>query len=727
MIRFNFFIFSILSLFLCPKLGFSQSSQNLVAYAGGTGRETFFDIAQLSDSTFLVAGEADDLNWISAAVPWQELAASGIKNGLGTGRYGLLLQLSSDFKTIKRAVHFPKGAVERIRFIKMTSRAAASTGQIYLSGTTEDTKANEGGYFLAKLNGNFLNGSAVSIAWAVNVWAEGDVKANQPWDVDASGRVYFIGGQNHAFDWSMVTSLDANGKRRVVENWRNHWKVNGGEWRGTPASASPNALEYSGIVLKFQGRCDLRSWSTADYQYWQKDENGGTKRGRWPMDFLFNGPCDPAAPTSTSGGYTGYTTSGTPVYGGSAVCIDRRNGDVFIGMNTKAVLPTGEPDFEPAVIAYDSSGALKWWSRLYHEVQPDADTVNSSPDQYIDGLAIDYALNRLVVNARCHGNNVENLWEGNLIAANTAASGFQNQFTGSSGNIHISWLGKLDLQDGTLQNATYVAEYAEGATGLSTPLSEPNLDGWPNPNAGWPTLNTTRLVKNTIKTTQNGEVLILGSGRRTMTTANAFQKMPKPGGAAKSAWNAFVRVYAPDFSVPKYSSILVGKWDTLTQAGGDNTELFGAWKTVDGVVVVGRQKALNGLALGANIPTANVPAWASQVPSNESAVIAFLPANNLKNPLDGPFNASTYTENLTEDGGKYSLFPNPTDGPFYVKNADGELVVFERLEIRNALGQIVRTFGATQNPSLSGLPSGLYWVVGKLKGGGLVVLKAGGL
>jgi hypothetical protein len=722
--RFNTFIFSTLALLLFLNTGLAQSNQSLVAYAGGAGRETFLDVVQLADSTFLVAGEADDLNWIAAGVPRQELSASGIKNGLGTGRYGFLLQLSGDFKTIKRVVHFPKGAVERIRFIKMTSRADAPTGQMYISGTTEDTKTNEGGYFIAKLNGNFLHGSAVSVAWAVNVWAEGDVKANQPWDVDAAGRVYFIGGQNHAFDWSIVTSLDENGKRRVVENWRNHWKAGGGEWRGTPASASPTALDYSGIVLKFQGRCDLRSWTNADYLLWQKDENGGTKRGRWPMDFLFSGPCDPAAPTATSGGYTGYKASGSPVYGGSAVCIDRRNGDLFIGMNTKSVLPTGEPDFEPAVIAFDSSGALKWWSRLYHEVQPDADTVNSSPDQYIDGLAIDYKLNRLVVNARCHGNNVENLWEGNLIAANPGASGFQNQFTGSSGNIHISWLGKLDLQNGTLQNATYVAEFAEGATGLGTPLSEPNLDGWPNPNAGWPTLNTTRLVKNAVKTTQNGEVIILGAGRRTMTTANAFQKMPKPGGAAKSSWNAFVRVYAPDFSVPKYSSLLVGQWDTLTQMGGDNTELFGAWKTAEGVVVVGRHKAINGVASGTNIPTANVPAWGNLEPNNESAILAFLPANNLKNPLDGPFGASSYTENLLENKEKYTLFPNPTNGAFRIKNAAGELVTFERLEISNALGQVVRSFAAGENTSLSGLPSGLYWLVGKLKNGGMMVLKA---
>jgi hypothetical protein len=54
--------------------------------------------------------------------------------------------------------------------------------------------------------------------------------------------------------------------------------------------------------------------------------------------------------------------------------------------------------------------------------------------------------NKLVVGARAHGNNTENLWEGNTVAANPNAKGFQNQFTGTNGNIHESWLGKLRLE-----------------------------------------------------------------------------------------------------------------------------------------------------------------------------------------------------------------------------------------------------------------------------------------
>ena len=248
----------------------------------------------------------------------------------------------------------------------------------------------------------------------------------------------------------------------------------------------------------------------------------------------------------------------------------------------------------------------------------------------------------------------------NTVAANSSAQGFQNNFTGSSGNIHISWLGKLDLADGALQNSTYVAEFAEGATGFGTNLTEPNLDGWPDPNAGWPTLNTTRLAKNNLKVSHDGSVCVLGVGRRTMTTANGFQKMPKPNGAAKSAWNSFVRAYAPDFSRPNYSSLLVGQWDTLTGAGGDNTELFGIWKTEAGLVAVGRQKATNGTADGNAIPTAAIPTWGRATAENESAIFAFLRAENLVDSSDGPSGGGpSATVDFSKKASGLAVFPNP--------------------------------------------------------------------
>ncbi|MEX1189970.1 MAG: T9SS type A sorting domain-containing protein [Bacteroidia bacterium] len=629
-------------IFIATLFSLSSFCQtNLVTYAGGAGKETFYDVMQITDGSFLVVGYAENLSWVGEAQQTQLTYTATIPNSLGTNRYGFILHLSNDLQTILHVVHFPQGAVEDIRFIKTNSQPYSPTEDLFISCNTSDNDANNGGYIIAKLNNNFINGIPTSLSWVNAVWAKSIAKETHPWDVTNAGKVYYIGGEAYGYDWSAVYCLNPNGQRTVVENWRTHWLTNGTEWKGTPASENPSgsidSISYSGIVLKIWGRCDLRSWTANDYNLTQSDENGGTKKGKWPLDILFNSPCDPLNPTAVSPGYTGYSASAIPVYGGSSITIDRRNNDVFIGMNFNSVLPAGGlPDFEPAVIAMDSTGNLKWWSRLYHEITPLGDTVNSSPDQYIDALAIDYTNNKLVVGARCHGNNVENFWEGNTINTNGSSSGFQNNFTGTQGDNHISWLGKLQLNNGVLTNSTYMAELAEGTGSLGTPLTDPNLDGWPNPNTGWPNVNTTRMTKNNLKVSSNGDVCVLAVGRRTITTANAYQKMVKPNNGGLSSWNSFVRVYDTQFNAPKYSSLIVGAWDTLTQAGGDNTEMFGVYKTNEGVICVGRQKAdLNGTPIGNNIPVSNVTLWGNATPQNESAILVYYKATNLLNINDG--------------------------------------------------------------------------------------------
>ena len=702
-------------LFLNIQVVCAQS--NFVTYAGGTGKETFYDVMQISDGTFLVCGYATDLNWIGGNVPKTQLTYTGnIPNSLGTNRYGFILHLSSNLQSMLNVVHFPQGAVEDIRFMKTNTQPYTATGDLYISCNTSDTDPNDGGYIIAKLNTNFVNGVPTSLSWLTAVWAKPTPKDYHPWDVTNDGRVFYISGEAYAYDWSAIYCLNQNGQRTVVNNWRTHWLTNGSEWKGTPASANPlgsiDSVDFSGIVLKIWGRCDLRSWTATDYNTYIADENGGTKKGKWPLDILFNGPCNPAAPSAVSPGYTGYSASGTPVYGGECISIDKRNNHLYIGMNFKSVLPNGGlPDFEPAVIAMDASGMLLWWSRLYHEITPTGDTLNSTPDQYIDALAIDYANDKLVVGARCHGNNVENFWEGNTINSNPSAFGFQNNFTGSSGNIHISWLGKFQLNNGVLTNATYMAELAEGTGSLGTPHSDPNLDGWPDPNTGWPNVNTTRMAKNNMKVSSNGDVCVLGVGRRTITTKNAYQKMVKPSNGGVSAWNSFVRVYDAQFQVPKYSSLVVGVWDTLTQAGGGNTELFGVYKASQGVICVGRQTAdTSGTPNGNNIPVTNVTPWGNAIPQNESAILVYYQAANLYNPNDSIQVTGIGGTNLNDEENEITVYPNPTSAQLFISFRNQTFVNTNwKFKLTDIFGRTVKQ-GNLQNQEidLSIISSGMY-------------------
>lgn len=705
-------LFLIVSFLIAGFFSNINAQLNLVTYAGNSGEETFYDAVQLSNHTFLICGYADNLDWIESTVPTTQLAYSGtIPNSLGTNRFGFIIQFSSDFSQMLHVVHFPQGVVEDIRFMKFTSLPYQSTGDLFISCNTSDTYNNDGGYIIAKLNGNFVDQIPTSTVWQKVVWAMSYAKEAHPWDVAADGEVYYVSGEAHGYDWSALYCLDANGNRRPVEHWRTHWLNTGTEWKGTPASANPTGsidnVNYSGIVMKSTGRCELRSWSEEEYNLMQADGNGGMKKGLWPADFLFNGPCDLNAPSTAGPGYNGYQSeSCCPVWGASSIVVDRRNGNMYLGMNFKSYSTTIiTPDFEPAVIAFDNEGALRWWSRLYHEITPAGDTVPSIPDQYVDAIAIDYTHDQLVVCARAHGNNTENLWEGNEIASNVSAQGFQNRFTGNNGNIHESWLGKLLLNDGTLMHSTYVAEYAEGTGSFGAPHPDPNLDGWPNPNDGWPDVNTTRLIKNNMKVTSSGDVVVGGLGRRTITTANAYQKMVLPYYGGLSSWNAFVRQYNSDLSLPKYSSLVVGVWDTLTQEGGGNTELFGVYKTANGIVAVGRH-SMDATTMAANgnpIPVTNVPSWGESLPESESAILVYYTAENIVNAED-EFNTPSYVTNTT--GLNWNIYPNPATSAIHLKAPSGRDYF-----IRNALGQIIisgKTSVGISTIDISLLSRGIY-------------------
>jgi hypothetical protein len=236
--------------------------------------------------------------------------------------------------------HLPQGAAEDLRFIKLSNAPGTPTGDLYLSGNTEDS--NTGGYFIGKLDNNFVNGDPTGFEWVSNVkcTAGGYPKTLQPWDVGSDGKVVYAYGDSHDYNWSAMYRTNADGTDGVVPHWRVHWPTGGGEFHGDGPDYSGGlaGLDYSAIVFKRDPvRCELRSHSQADYEYWQPDGNGGTKKGKWPLDVLYDSPCDPLLNTNTTDGpgYTGYSPGATFTYGPSSVCIDRRTNNMYIGFNAK--------------------------------------------------------------------------------------------------------------------------------------------------------------------------------------------------------------------------------------------------------------------------------------------------------------------------------------------------------------------------------------------------------
>lgn len=567
-----------------------------VFYVGTTANQRFYDVTVLSDATILVCGVADNLAWLPPATPTTLLSATALNGSIlnnttsTSNQIGFILHLSADAGTVLRCVHFAPGAANEIRRMKFTTppwyalAPGEPTGELYISGSRGLTSSTtNAGYYVARLDGNFVSAPPTAARWFYNVNTRHSSQHDtiQPWDVDSLGRVWLVMGTEYHSQWAELVRLkddwthnpattglnDETAARNAgVPGWRHHTLDDASAHWGTADTLPPGrSIITSSFVLKHRltnASGMLRSFSLVDYDHWQRDENGFWRKGRWPLDGMWNNywrvPTE-GVNNQNSGdtrGYLGafYRLSGTHGTDGApytprcgALTIDRRTNNLYLGLSWATRLPSGNPDFEPGVVVFDPDGYLKWWARLYKEYNDNGPTppaaVNtalvqtSSPDHYVDTIAIDYTSplhpdgsGRIVyIGARSHGNNTTNLWSGNAIAANPGASSYHSGFTGTSGNIHLSWVGKYrdDGQASTILASSYVAEYVEGSTSYGSPYTDPNLDLWPSHNSGWPNLNTTRL-KHTSAVTPEGGFALLSNGRRTVTTRNAFQRNARP-------------------------------------------------------------------------------------------------------------------------------------------------------------------------------------------------------
>ncbi len=601
----------------------------------GVGPDTRLESAfRLSDGTLLVGGGATSLSWLPAGTRVVKLGGA-VPTGSATGRTAFILHLSADATRILEVYALPAGCAEDIASIKTTSIPGDPTGDLYIAGRVLKDEANglkDDGYFIGRLDGNIVAKPATKLLWANSVWALGAMrKSRLPWDVGPDGRVIYAYGRPHGTDWLAVETFEKDGSRGVVPNWRTHWMQKGAETEEFTGllDKAPRKVLYSGIVLK-SGRPDFRSWTEADWRAQVPDGNGGFNQGQWPFDGMAPGPYDPVARQTVKlnengRGWYGYRWGKNPSACVGGIVVDRRDGSFYIGGNNQSKLPDGKPDFEPWVIAMDKTGAKKWWSRLY----PESKGV-STPDQYVDGLAIDYSvpidrdMGCLVVLARCHGNNVNNFWNGKKVQKGSGKS-FQPQFSGKKGNAHYSWIGRMTATDGTMLAATFLGEYAEGAKHGSGRFSNPLLNHWPSTTSGWPDLTTTRT--HSIAVDELGRTYVVATGRRVITTKNAFQQMPSPldDPGKKGVWGDFVRVYQKDLSDLDYSSLLNGLWDWDTESGNTKVDLAEVLPVPGGVLVIGNAPAdKQGVVVGSDMPTRNVPAWGAAKHDKPAGVFAVL-------------------------------------------------------------------------------------------------------
>lgn len=364
-----------------------------VFYVTAEGNQRFNGVHRLSDGSLLIAGQADGLNWIPSGVPVQEIAATGIDSAV-SGRIGFLVQVSETMQDVLQVVHFPAGTVEGITHIRSTEVPGADTGNLYISGL-RDNGANEG-FYVARLNQNFVDGVPTDLVWARNVFARNVFREVQPWDVRNDGRVVVASGRNQSGTDSFLLMLDADtGEPVRVDGWRRHYGESGAYWQGGPASEYPHhdtdPIAYSKLMLMAGSRGGLRSTRQEDFDTLSFDGQNSVQLGRYPDDLYFAGP------TTGGRGYTGYRII-NPAHGIGQLAIDRRNNHLYFGGNVQTNHAGNQPDFEPHAVAMDADGEMLWWSRLYTSLEG-ADGVNRTEDGALNWTARDDGLENRHVRA----------------------------------------------------------------------------------------------------------------------------------------------------------------------------------------------------------------------------------------------------------------------------------------------------------------------------------------
>lgn len=616
----------------------------IVAY--GHGAE-YSAVLPLSDGTVLVAGGGASLSWVPAGVPIDTLTVPQTRKssadttvfGIASsspGQVGYILHLSGDYQQLLRVTAMPPGLVPDVVKLKATNVPGQVTGAIYISGRRVHGSVE--GYYIGRLNGNYIGGNRpTALDWSFDVRSlkrrhnmgaaspfpadvESDVRRYQPWDVTAEGKVYFVLDRDFSDDWCAIHRLKATGELDVVENWRAHWtgdgtrtENRGPSMRFTPASsfAGPGTLRSSGIILKLNRNGHLRSATQQEFDSLMVDENGQSgRKGTYPDDFLFDAPLAMTAGNFAPASNPGYTGMSPNLNGNNtatprcvALTVDRTNGSLYFGYSVYSSSPSsGVHDFEPAVVAMDSSGKLEWWARCYP-----TNAQHSPAQQHIDHLAIDYTNSRLVVAGRTWGGGANDFWQGNFISLKPGGNGFLNQYTGSSRSAYVSWLGTfstIGANKGKILAATYVGEAADTLAGA--PYANAAYSSFPDLNLANVALGNTETEDLTIM--PDGGIAWAGKANRAMTTTNAMQPMLSFGQGAVRP-QSVVRVYNAALDSVRYSSMFGITWNEKVKG---TTQPLGSLKLApsasgNSLYVVGIQRE------AAQIGNMRRPIWADSV------------------------------------------------------------------------------------------------------------------
>lgn len=345
----------------------AQPTTDLITYLGGSGNQRLHAVHRLSDGTILAGGESQNLDWVPAGTPVTPLSASGLLSA-ADGKYAFLARFSGNLQQVLSVHHFPQGTAANIRHIRTSEVPGQPTGVLCISGARADRNdpllqipGFQSGYFIARLNGNIVDGAPTAVSWVYNVNATGLYQSTQPWDLRNDGGVIFARGASNSSSPAYLSAIDASGNLAVMTGWPKHILQDLTTYNGPYAAYNnpANPILYSELNLANNSQGAWRSKTWEDLDALVPDGNAGLRKGRYAQDLYGYGPN-----TGGGRGYTGYRASSS-TNGIGQIAVDRRDNGIFVPINQQTNHADNQPDFEPCFIAMDGAGAFRWSSHLY--------------------------------------------------------------------------------------------------------------------------------------------------------------------------------------------------------------------------------------------------------------------------------------------------------------------------------------------------------------------------
>jgi hypothetical protein len=205
------------------------------------------------------------------------------------------------------------------------------------------------------------------------------------------------------------------------------------------------------------------------------------------------------------------------------------------------------PAFDYFLARYDATGKLLWSTNLY----ADGDSVHT-PDQKPQCLSIDTATGDLLVGVKQHGSNQYRL---------------AGELKGDTGNMLISWIGRVDLATGALKHGWYwhVQKYPGSV----------KYDQRGMPTHGWPSLAGNRMTG--LANDAEGRVWFAGGApHESYTSADAYAPWP----ADRRDGQPYLAALDPSFKGMVYATTFAGT------SGGGAAEALAMLDT--GIALAGR-------------------------------------------------------------------------------------------------------------------------------------------